>query len=145
MTVLPKKLSLTYNNVDNSLLSKIDELRIHVNLEDPDIIILNEIKPKNGKMPDLRNLQLSEYCMFTNDTEIKDTRGTCIYIKNKYQSAEVPIGNHNFKDTNSVEIIGQNNIKILITVIYRSGSPEKAAANDEEMFRLLTCLPLLHL
>ena len=45
------KLTTLYTNIDNSLLSKIDELKLRISLENPDIICLSEIKPKNGLIP----------------------------------------------------------------------------------------------
>ena len=100
---------MLYNNVDNSLLSKIDELKIKVHEDKYDIITLNEIKPKNGKLPDLKNLQLPGYTLHTCNYESENTRGTCIYVSNKFKSSEVKIQNHNFADSTSAEIIGQNN------------------------------------
>ena len=47
------------------------------------------------------------------------------------------VENHNFQDTVSVEILGKQNSKILITCIYRSGSPDKAIQHDDEMYKLL--------
>ena len=129
--------------MDNSLLSKIDELRIQTNLKKFDIVALNEIKPKNGNLPDTRNLQLAGYTMHNNKLDIKDTRGTAIYVQNKYKSAEVTIENHNFQDTVSVEILGKQNSKILVTCIYRSGSPEKALQKDDEMYKLLLAVAAL--
>ena len=102
-----------------------------------DIIALNETKPKNGTTPDVKNLQLDGYTLHTNHHESEDTRGTCIYVRNKYKSSEIKIKNHKFLDYTSAEIMGQNNSKMLITCIYRSGSPLKAVQHDEEMHSLL--------
>ena len=129
--------------MDNSLLSKIDELKIRVHSESYDIITLNEIKPKNGHIPDLKTLQLPGYTLHTCNYDSEDTRGTCIYINNKFKSAEVKIQNHNFADSTTAEIIGKNNLKLLITCMYRSGTPAKAVANDKEMYNLLRSLSTL--
>ena len=45
------KLTTLYTNIDNSLLSKIDELKLRISHENPDITCLSEIKPKNGLIP----------------------------------------------------------------------------------------------
>ena len=36
-----------------------------------------------------------------------------------------------------MEVSGQNQSKILVTCLYRSGTPEKAVQNDEEMYKLM--------
>ena len=41
-----------YSNVDNSLLSKLDELRVLIHTNKYYIITLTEIKPKHGTLPD---------------------------------------------------------------------------------------------
>ena len=128
---------LCYNNVDNSLLSKLDELKLQAYDKKYNIIALNEIKPKHGSIPDLKNLQITNYTLHTSNLELDETRGACIYIDNKYKSAEVIVENHDFKDAVTVEVIGSNNSKILITCIYRSGTPSTAAAKDEELHKML--------
>ena len=131
------QIKLCYSNVDNSLLSKINELRIKTHDKRYDIILMNEIKPKNGKMPDLKNLQLNGYSLHTSNLEPDDVRGTCIYINNKFKSSEVTLPNHNFTDAISVEVTGQNKGKILVCCIYRSGSPQKAITKDEDLYKLI--------
>ena len=49
----------------------------------------------------------------------------------------IKLPNHNFEDTVSVEISGLKQTKILVTCLYRSGSPQKAIEKDEEMYRLM--------
>ena len=123
--------------MDNSLLSKINELRIKTHDKRYDIVAMNEIKPKNGKMPDMKNLQLNGYSLHTSNLEPNDVRGTCIYINNKFKSSEVTLPNHNFIDAISTEVTGQNKGKILVSCIYRSGSPQKAITKDEELYKLM--------
>ena len=60
-------LRVYYTNVDNSLLSKYDELNAIA--KDYDVIALNEIKPKNGSVPNLEILQLPWFDLFTNDLQ----------------------------------------------------------------------------
>ena len=127
-------LKLCYTNTDNSLLSKIDELRIRAQQEKYDIIALNEIKPKHGEMPDTRVLSLDGYTMYISDTEAADTRGVCIYVSNKFKSNEVILEEVKYKDMLCVSICGSNTRKLLISCIYRSGSPDKAKEHDEDLF-----------
>lgn len=85
-----------------------NELRIKTHEKQYDIIAMNEIKPKNGTTPDLKNLQLSGYTLHTNNLELEDVRGTCIYVNDKYKSSHVKLANHNFEDSVSVEISGSS-------------------------------------
>ena len=70
-------MKIYYTNVDNSLLSKYDEL--YTISKDYDVIALTEIKPKNGKIPELELLQIPGYDLHTSDLMQENTRGTCIY------------------------------------------------------------------
>ena len=88
-------------------------------------------------MPDMRNLQLSGYTLHTNLLESDDVRGTCIYVNNKFKSSILKLDHHEFADSVSVEITGQNYSKILVTCIYRSGTPQKAITKDEKMYKLM--------
>ena len=119
------------------------ELRTKTHEEKYDIIALNEIKPKNGHTPDSKNLQLNGYTLHTSNLQHEDARGACIYINNKFKSSEVTIENHTFTDSVSVEVMGQNKSKILITCIYRSGTPQKAIQKDEEMYKMIRSIDSL--
>ena len=55
------KLKTLYTNIDNSLLSKLDELLARIEIHKPDIIPLTEIKPKNGQTPNKDQLQAMTY------------------------------------------------------------------------------------
>ena len=85
----------------------------------------------------MRNLQLSGYTLHTNLLESDNVRGTCIYVKNKFKSSILKLNHHEFADSVSVEITGQNYLKILVTCIYRSGTPQKAITKDEKMYKLM--------
>ena len=126
-----------YSNIDNSILSKIDELRTKAALEKPDVIALNEIKPKNGKIPDQTTLNIPGYTLHLSDLDEPHTRGACIYVSNSLKSCSVKVPGHNFKDTISAKVTGKNNQNLLIQCLYRSGSPETALQHDDEMFKLL--------
>ena len=83
------KLKTIYTNSDNSLKSKLDELKAVITLENPDIICITEIKPKHGEIPDKQVLEIQEYELFINPAySEKDTRGVCIYCK-QYLNATV--------------------------------------------------------
>ena len=126
-----------YSNIDNSILSKIDELRTKAASEKPDIIALGEIKPKHGKAPDQTTINIPGYTLHLSNLDEPHTRGTCIYVRNHFKSTSVTVPGHSFKDCISAKVTGRNNLNILIQCIYRSGSPDTAVQHDDEMFKLL--------
>ena len=135
---------MMYSNIDNSILSKIDELRIKAASEKPDIIVLAEIKPKHGKVPDQATINIPGYTFHSSNLEDPHTRGTCIYVRNHFKSTAVTVRGHNFKDCTTTKITGRNNLNILIQCIYRSGTPDTAVQHDDDMFKLIketTILP----
>ena len=131
------KLRLWYANLDNSILSKIGEIKIKVTEENPDIMMFNEIKPKNGKIYDIRTLQIDGYDLYINDIDNVSTRGVCIYINSAYKSSEVIVKDHNFKDVVSVSVTIARKKNILVQCIYRSGTVKTAIANDPDMHELI--------
>ena len=73
-----------YSNIDNSILSKIDELRCKAADEKPDIIALTEIKPKHGNVPDTNTMNIVGYTLYTSNLEERPTRGVYIYVNNQF-------------------------------------------------------------
>ena len=124
--------------MDNSILSKIDEIRLEVAEEKPDAILLNEIKPKNGKIKDKRLLNIPGYNKYINDIESPLTRGVCIYINSAFKSSAVTVNDHNFKDVVTVTVTLARKKSLLLQCIYRSGSPGIALSNDPDMYKLIT-------
>ena len=126
-------LKLCYTNTDNSLLSKINELRLRAQQNNYDIIALNEIKHKHVELPDTKVLSLDGYTMYVNETEAADTRGVCIYVSNKFKSNIVKLEDVKYKDMLCVSVCGSNSRKLLLSCVYRSGSPDKAKEHDEDL------------
>ena len=56
-----------YSNVDHSLLSQLDELRVLTHNNKYDIITLTEINPKHGTLPDSELLQINGYTLYLGD------------------------------------------------------------------------------
>ena len=48
--------------------------------QNPDIVTITEVKPKNGTIPELPTLSIQGYQLFTSDMQKQDTKGTCIYV-----------------------------------------------------------------
>ena len=100
-------------------------------------MLFNEIKPKNGRIYDIRALDIAGYNLYVSDLDEPNTRGVCIYVNSMFKSSEVCIKNHSFKDVKTVSITVARKKSILIQCIYRSGTRQTAIANDDEMFKLL--------
>ena len=122
-----------YSNIDNSLMSKIDAIKIHANTNNYDAIMLTEIKPKNGTLAEEVNMRIPGYIQYLGSINDDHTRGTCIYVKDCYESSAVIIPNSEFRDTVSAEVLFGKNRRVLLQVIYRSGSPSTAALYDDSM------------
>ena len=122
------------------MLSKIDLLHAQIQCHEPEIIALTEIKPKNGKIPDVKLLEIGGYTLHMSNIEATDTRGVCIYVSNKYKSVQIT-GNHDYKDAVWVSIYGdKENEKVLIGCVYRSGSPATAMKYDENLNKMMIAM-----
>ena len=122
--------------MDNSIISKINELRVTAASEKPHLMIYTEIKPKHGAVPDIRNFNIQGYTLYTNSLDDSDVRGVCIYVQNCFKSSSVSISGHNFKDQVTVSIQTHNS-SILVQGIYRSGTRTKACTLDPDLRTLL--------
>ena len=88
-----KKLKIWYNNCDVLTISKLHELPSLILMENPDIVCLPKVKPKNFQ----RTLTLSEYSIFGYNMEPlnilnQNGRGMLLYLKNdlSYQMMNEP-------------------------------------------------------
>ena len=98
---------------------------------------MNEVKPKNGKIPDIRTLNIPGYNLYLNDIEDPDTRGVAVYINTLFKSSEINVQDHKFKDVVTVSLNVGRKKNILLQCIYRSGTRSTALLNDEEMYKLI--------
>lgn len=128
-----------YTNVDNSLLSKYDELCVITASEHFDVIFLNEIKPKNGFIPDTKLLEIPGYSFHPGDIESPHTRGTCIYVNDKLKASIVTqVVSKGFNDCVWVHVTSSDySSPLLVGCIYRSGTSATAAKFDKELFATL--------
>lgn len=114
-----------------------DLLHAQIQAQEPEIIALTEIKPKNGKIPDNKLLEIEGYTLHMSNIEATDTRGVCIYVSNKYKSVQVK-GNHNYNDAVWVSIYGDDKQqKVLLGCVYRSGTPATAIKYDENLNQMM--------
>lgn len=132
-------LNVYYTNVDNSLLSKMEELQCIVSEFSYDIIAVNEVKPKNGKIASKDTLKLDGYEFFSNDFDQGDTRGVCIYVKKHLSATQLtPNNSHQFSDSVWVcvkDSSGSN--ESLFGCIYRSGTIATAKKYDKGLLEQL--------
>ena len=100
-------------------------------------MVFNEIKPKNGKIPDESLLQISGYNHHTNDLEDESTRGCIAYVRENFESAIVEVS-HQFKDAILVSVkSSKSKEKILVGCVYRSGTPATALLNDDNLHAMM--------
>ena len=130
-----------YTNVDNSVLSKIEELLERISRNNPDVVSLVEVKPKHGAIPAKENLQIPGYDLFTNDFENKDTRGVIIYVKSSLKATQVEnIDTAKFDDCLWITVGDSSQKPLLIGNIYRSGSVDKAKKLDANLHSMITAM-----
>ena len=135
-----RNLTVYYANADNSLLSKMEELLCIVSESSVDIIAINEVKPKNGKIAAKETLNINGYQLFISDFDKEDNRGVCVYVKQHLATTQLfPSNINNFNDSVWVCIIkntGDSN-EILFGCIYRSGTRLTANKHDKGLHEQL--------
>ena len=120
-----------------------EDILYRVSTENPDVIPLTEIKPKNGDIPDEKELQINGYTLYLcKGYDNKNTRGTCVYVKSCFNSSIVssPVSDK-FEDCVWVKIEGDSK-PLLIGNIYRSGSPNKSKTLDENLHNMIKGMAL---
>ena len=125
-----------HSNVDNSLLSKLDELRVLIHTNKYDIITLTEIKPKHGTLPDPESLQINGYTLYLGDLANTNSRGVCCYVNDKL-SSEIILTPGQYKDYVWVRLMVDDQSTCLVGCVYRSGSPVIACNLDSKLHETL--------
>ena len=70
-----------YTNCD-TLTNKMDELLFYINTNNPDILVLTEVAPKNNRyLLQKSDLEIKGYSLYINNFEEKGVRGVAIYVK----------------------------------------------------------------
>ena len=120
-----------YTNCD-TLTNKLSELTIAIELNNPDIIVLTEVTPKNNRYTLQKlEIEIKGFNLFTTNFNEKDSRGVAIYVKKSIISNQIEIENM-ANDTVWVEIAIEKNKKMLIGGIYRS--PNNSALKNKLLF-----------
>ena len=125
-----------YSNVDNSLLSKLDELRVLIHTNKYDIITLTEIKPMHGTLPDPESLQINGYTLYLGDLANTNSRCVCCYVNDKL-SSEIIHTPGQYKDSAWVRLMVDDQSTCLVGCVYRSGSPVIARTLDSKLHETL--------
>ena len=132
-------LNALYTNTDNSLASKLDEIKVILSTEDYDMVCITEIKPKFGNVPETDLLKLDGYELLVNSAyKDPNTRGVAIYIKQSLNATLIANDvTEKFKDSLWLQVPGPRNENLLVGCIYRSGSPTKAIQLDNYLHSML--------
>ena len=70
-----------FTNCD-TLTNKMDELLFYINTNNPDILVLAEVSPKNNRyLLQKSELEIKGYSLYINNFEEKGVRGVAIYVK----------------------------------------------------------------
>ncbi len=123
-------LKVYYANAD-SLINKIDELRAIASEEDPHILGITEVKPKNCRFPlQPSEINIKGYTLFDNILDANSHRGVCIYIKEELEPGKSDIELRGAKESVWASIKCQGEV-LKIGCMYRS--PNSDAENDEKL------------
>ena len=118
------KLKVMLSNAD-TLTNKLTELDFIVSQENPHIIAINEVMPKNAKREIYREeFHITGYEMITDPNVVNNTgRGSLIYLHNSLTSKQVffPIDGENFSKGVFCEINFKDKEKLLCALFYRRG------------------------
>ena len=77
----PKKKKCLYFNAD-SLLNKMEEAKQVIKLENPDIVAIVEVKPKNYRyLPTVTELSIEDYYLYEQNLEENTGRGIVCYCR----------------------------------------------------------------
>ena len=127
-------LKFLYTNCD-TVTNKLDELEASIDMNDPDIVVLTEILPKNNRyMLQTSELEIKGYSLFTNNYELKGIRGVAIFVKKCLTANQIHTVNC-ADDTVWIELKTENKKKMIIGGIYRS--PNSSKEKDEQLWGTL--------
>ena len=132
-----------YTNTDNSLSSKLDELKGYLASTPTHIAAISEAKPKNGVIPDKECFLIDGYNLFLSKSFYdQDTRGVAVYVHQDLNAVQIDIDMCNtFKDCLWIKVPTTTE-DILIACIYRSGTKEKAIALDDDLNQMIKDMSL---
>ena len=125
-------------NADN-LRNKLEELSTLVYIHNPDIIMVQELLPKNSEiLPSTSQYTLEGYELFANEDSWE--RGVAIYIKNDIKATKIDSSTliRQGKESVWVEVRLKNNDKLIVGSMYRS--PNASRESSMELFGQMRCI-----
>ena len=123
-----------YTNCD-TLKNKNCELKFAIDSNDPDIIALSKVTPKNNcYILQKSEIEIKGYNSYISNFEDTNTRGVALYVKKCITSNQVEIANA-AKDTIWVEVTLEKEKKMIIGGIYRS--PNNNKSNNTLLFETI--------
>ena len=126
-----------YTNAD-VLTNKMDLLKARCQIEVPQIVAINEVKPKNQRynvLPAEFNMDDLGYDMFVNNIEENRGRGQAMYVTKELHAKRVYLESK-FEEAVCVKVDLKNKDKLLIVLIYRS--PNSENRNNSYLNELMT-------
>lgn len=128
-----QKLKVLFSNVD-SLSNKCSEFEAYLSLENPDVIGLCEILPKNAvDKHSIENINLNRYIKFV--PSVQGERGVILFVKNSLKANKVKILENSYQEAIWCEIVISNSDKLLIGLVYRS--PSSSAENNDKLISVI--------
>ena len=125
-------ISFCYTNAD-SLLNKMDELKLLIDDKKPDIIAITESMPKNNANIPINEFNIPGYDSFVNKNP---KRGVIIYANSQLNAEECQELNENpFEENTWINFTSKEKKSILVGCIYKS--PNSTSKNEEELYKLI--------
>ena len=133
---LSDNLKCYYTNAD-CLLNKIEELEVVISIENPDIIIVTEVFPKNLRSTNIDNNEYKFHGFSCFMGPVTDACGVAIFIKDGIKADYCyDLNKTIFKESVWCEITVDGKEKLLIGGMYKS--PNCEVRNQEQLNRLIT-------
>ena len=128
------KLNCIYTNIDQ-LSNKFSELELLIYTDQPDIVLITEVKPKNSRYcPMVGEFVVNGYSMWQTNVESITGRGCIIYHKKNLKVMDLKVTS-DFSECIFLEIFCNNHQKLLLGVIYRS--PNSSMLNNNKLLDLI--------
>ena len=132
-----KEIKIWYTNAD-VLRNKMNEATERVNIEEPDIILINEVKPKSetAAIPKEAEFKIDEkkYQIYSNNLDNENGRGQVMHINRKLQRARLEISKST-KEIMLFKITLTHQESLLIALVYRS--PSSSERNNNRIIEAL--------
>jgi Reverse transcriptase (RNA-dependent DNA polymerase)/Endonuclease-reverse transcriptase len=127
------QIDILYTNAD-SLFNKLTELRCIIELLNPKVLAITEVKHKKKWMIHTSELSIENYILYINDLNPNNNRGVIVYVHKSIKSKNIDFG-MKFSEYLAIEIESGDG-KFLLCNIYRS--PSSQEENDKELNSLIT-------